>query len=63
MGDENNRVLPFETNNQILDGLGGTGVQRAGGLVHEDHFGFQCQGARQTKPLLLPDRESVCVVA
>ena len=50
MGNDDHRVVLLQLTHQLLHLHGGAGVQCAGGLVHQQHFGLhrQCTGDAQT---------------
>ena len=53
VGDDDHGVVLFQLAHQLLHLHGGAGVQGAGGLVHQQHFGLDSQGAGDAQPLLL----------
>ena len=53
MRHHDHRVLALELAHEILDLGGGDGVERAGGLVHQQHFRAHRQRARDAQALLL----------
>ena len=53
MGDHYNRIVFFQLDEQVFDGLAGKGVEGAGGFVGQDVFGFHGQGPGQAETLLL----------
>src|SRR5262249_11521825 len=57
MRHDNDSVLVFELEKQILDGGGGTGVEGAGRLVEQQDFGVGGQGAGNAEALGLPTGE------
>ncbi len=57
MGYDHDRVLGLEVQHQLLDADGRGGIERGGGLVHQDDFGLDREAARDAQALLLPARE------
>ena len=57
VGDEDHGAPLAQTQHELLDGLGGPRVQRAGGFVEEQHLGPAGEGAGKSEPLLLSHRE------
>src|SRR3954449_163410 len=55
--DDDDRHAVLELVDELLDLQRGDRVQRAGGLVHEDHLGVHRQRPRDAQPLLLAARQ------
>ena len=55
VGDDHHRdaKLLVDVLDQLQDGMGGVGVQRAGGLIAQQHLGVRCQRAGNGNALLL----------
>ena len=53
VGDDDHGVVLFQLAHELLHLHGRTGVQGAGGFVHQQHFGLNSQGAGDAKALLL----------
>ena len=57
VGHDHDRDPVLELPDEFFDPLGGDRVERRGGLVHEQHFGFDGQCAGDAEALLLTARE------
>src|ERR1019366_4228034 len=57
VGDDDDRVILFQFQDQILDLRRGQRVERRGWFVHEQHFRLHGQGARDAQALLLAARK------
>jgi hypothetical protein len=57
VGDQHHGPCRHEPQNQLFDGFRGFDVQRAGRLVHQDHFRLERECAREAKALLLSNGE------
>ena len=55
--DDYDCVAPSETGHQVFHDTSGDRVEGAAGLVEQEDFGFERQGARQAQALLLAARE------
>ena len=53
MGHDDHSVVLFQLAHQLLHLHGGAGVQSAGGLIHQQDFGLDSQGAGNAQALLL----------
>src|SRR5665648_547789 len=53
VGDDDDGVLLLQLLHQILDAHRGDGIERRGGLVHQDDVGLDGDGAGYAEPLLL----------
>ena len=68
VGDDDHRdaQFPVDVLDQLQDGVGGVGVQGAGGFVAQQHLGIGCQGPGDGHPLLLAAGElggiGICLV-
>ena len=56
VGDDGDGIAPAQFVDQLLDLGGGDRVKRRTGLVHQDHFRIDRDGARYAQTLLLPAR-------
>src|SRR5829696_50956 len=56
--DDDDRVVLFQLEHQVLDPPGGDRVKGRAGLVHEDHVGVGGQGAGDAQALLLAARHA-----
>ena len=53
MGHDDHSVVLFQLAHQLLHLHGGAGVQGAGGLIHQQDFWLDSQGAGNAQALLL----------
>ena len=53
VGDDDDGVAAAQLVDQFLDPRGGDRVERRAGLVHQDHFGIDRDGAGDAQALLL----------
>ena len=58
MGDDHDRVVLLELEDQLLHLLRGDRVERRAGLVHQQHLGLVAQRPGDAEPLLLAAREA-----
>ena len=58
VGDDHDREAAFEAVHQVLDRGGRDRVERRGGLVEQQHVGFDRDRARDAEPLLLAAGEA-----
>ncbi len=58
MGDDDDGVVDPQFVNQFLNLGGGDRVERRAGLVHQDDFGADSDGAGDAQSLLLPPRQA-----
>jgi hypothetical protein len=61
VGDDGDTVFLAQTLQGLLDPQRRDRIERRGGLVEQDHFGLQGDGARDTQALLLTAGEAAAV--
>src|SRR5262249_51959036 len=59
--DNYDRVVALEFVDQLLDLCGGDWVERGTGLIEQDYFRLDCNGARDAQPLLLAARHDEAI--